>query len=30
MRLKEKVVNGSVIDFEQYPIIGRNPVKESL
>jgi NAD(P)-dependent dehydrogenase (short-subunit alcohol dehydrogenase family) len=23
------LVNGSVIDFEQYPIIGRNPVKES-
>lgn len=24
------LINGSVLDFEQYPLIGRNPVKESL
>ena len=24
------LINGSVVDLEQYPMIGRNPVKESL
>jgi NAD(P)-dependent dehydrogenase (short-subunit alcohol dehydrogenase family) len=24
------LINGSVLDFEQYPLIGRNPVKEPL
>ena len=24
------LINGSVLDLEQYPMIGRNPVKESL
>jgi NAD(P)-dependent dehydrogenase (short-subunit alcohol dehydrogenase family) len=24
------LINGAILDFEQYPLIGRNPVKESL